>query len=83
MFLNNVDFVKKVVIVTILILILAGLFWWFLGPHTNERLEKVLFYGGGLVIIIGLFIRFRSKEGTYSTIGLAPLGDPLEVMVFG
>jgi hypothetical protein len=64
-FQNISGFLKKVLIVELIILILTGLFWWFTGPHTKERFVNVLFVVGAIAIVIGFLIRTGSREGTY------------------
>ncbi len=64
-FKNIPKFFRNVLIVELVILILAILFWWFVGPHTKERFVNILFVCGAIAIIIGYLIRSGSREGTY------------------
>jgi hypothetical protein len=65
-------FLRRVAVALAAIIIIAGLYWWFVGAHTNERLETNLFVTGSAAVIIGAFMRKSSREGTYSTMFSQP-----------
>lgn len=66
------SFLKSVAIVFTIILTIAILFWWFVGSHTKDRLESNIFVTGAIAILIGVFMRNSSREGTYGTMFSQP-----------
>jgi len=66
-FKNLYPSLKRVLFAFIVIVVISFLYWWFAGLHTKDRLETTLFVMGGLAIVISLFMRQSSREGTYGT----------------
>jgi len=65
-------FFKRVFIVFTIIIVITFLYWWYAGPHTKDRLETNLFVAGGIALIIGVFMRSSSREGTYGAMYSQP-----------
>jgi hypothetical protein len=63
---------KRVLLVFTVIIIISFLYWWFTGLHTIDRLETIFFVTGGISLILGVFMRNSSREGTYGTMLTQP-----------